>query len=31
LVESIGLSEAQVVACYGEAVEWAEEALRSIA
>jgi EAL and modified HD-GYP domain-containing signal transduction protein len=31
LVESIGLSEAQVVACYGEAVEWAEEALRSVA
>jgi EAL and modified HD-GYP domain-containing signal transduction protein len=25
-----GLNEAQVVGCYGEAVEWAEEALRSV-
>ena len=30
MVEANGLNEAQVVGCYAQAVEWAEEALRSV-
>jgi c-di-GMP-related signal transduction protein len=31
VVEAIGLNHAEVVGCFGEAVEWAEAALRSVA
>jgi c-di-GMP-related signal transduction protein len=31
VAEAIGLNEAQSVGCFAEAVEWAEEALRSVA